>query len=75
MNSEKGAVATRSEIDLVQDGLAGLGEAVRFLGVSRSTIYVLMESGQLPYVKIGRARRIPRRALVRLAAENIHGAS
>lgn len=64
---------TQSEIDLVQDGLAGLREAVRFLGVSRSTIYVLMENGQLPYVKIGRARRIPRRALVQLAAGNVRG--
>ncbi|MFI5365947.1 MAG: helix-turn-helix domain-containing protein [Candidatus Binatia bacterium] len=64
---------THSETELVRDGLAGLGEAERFLGVSRSTIYVLMESGQLPYVKIGRARRIPRRALVQLAADNVRG--
>ncbi|HXQ20086.1 MAG TPA: helix-turn-helix domain-containing protein [Candidatus Acidoferrales bacterium] len=58
---------------MVQDGLAGVREAAQFLGLSRSTIYALMESGELSYVKIGRARRIPRRALVELAAENVHG--
>ncbi len=64
---------TQPEMTLVQDGLVDVGEAGRFLGVSRSTVYVLMEAAQLPYVKIGRARRIPRRALVELAAGNIHG--
>jgi excisionase family DNA binding protein len=63
----------QSDIDLVADGLAAMREAIQFTGVSRSTIYQLMESGHLAYVKIGRARRIPRRALVELAAGNLRG--
>jgi hypothetical protein len=32
-----------------------------------------MEKGDLPYVRIGSARRIPRRALIDLAAMNLRG--
>ena len=61
------------EVDLVQDGLVTVVDAMRFTGLSRTTIYALMETGQLAYAKIGRARRIPRRALVELAATNLRG--
>lgn len=57
----------------VADGLMNVSEAMAFLAVARSTLYQLMETGQLPYVKIGRARRIPRRALIQLAASNLRG--
>ena len=33
-------------------------QAARVLGVSRSQIYVLMKSGQLGSVRIGRSRRV-----------------
>lgn len=46
-------------------------EGADFLGVCRSTIYKYMDSGKLPFVKIGRSRRIPRKALVELAAEHL----
>lgn len=58
---------------VVEEGLLSVREAARFLSVSRSTLYELMESGQLYYVKIGRARRIPRRAVLELAARNLRG--
>jgi excisionase family DNA binding protein len=38
-------------------------EAARLLGVSRETVYVLMRSGQLRSVRLGRARLIPVAAL------------
>lgn len=38
-------------------------EAARMLSLSRTTIYLLMESGELPSIKCGSARRIPRTAL------------
>ena len=38
-------------------------EAARLLSVGRSTLYELMESGAIPFVKIGRSRRIRREAL------------
>lgn len=58
---------------LVQDGLVTVAEAGQFTGLSRSSLYALMESGHLVYAKIGRARRIPRRALVEFAAAKLCG--
>ena len=46
--------------DLCEDGLLTVADAARFLGLARSTLYVLMERGELSFVKLGRARRIPR---------------
>jgi len=58
---------------LVEDGLLTVEDAAAFLGVKRSFLYSLMSSGRLPFVKIGKARRVPRRALVELAAEHLRG--
>jgi excisionase family DNA binding protein len=41
-------------------------EARRFLRVSRSKVYQMMEDGQLEYLKFGACRRIPGDALLRL---------
>lgn len=59
--------------DLVRDGLDRIREACDFLRISPALIYRLMDSGDLPYVKIGRARRIPRKALVEFAARGLVG--
>ena len=49
---------------LAADGFATLVQAAEYLGVGRSTIYMLMDSGKLPNAKIGdKARRIPWKAL------------
>ena len=58
---------------LVADGLMTVREAARFLSVSQSTLYSLMDSGRLAYVKIGRARRLPRRGVTQFAADNMVG--
>lgn len=63
-----------ADIEIVSDGLLSIREVIRFTQLSRSTVYALMEAGQLPYVKLGRARRVPRRALLELAAGNLKGA-
>lgn len=44
-------------------------EAARALGVSRTTLYVLMRSGAVPVVRIGRAVRISTIALDRFVSE------
>jgi excisionase family DNA binding protein len=59
--------------DLVADGAVSVTEAVRITGLSRSFLYKLMEGGQLEYMKIGKARRIPRRALLDLMARSLVG--
>lgn len=43
--------------------LLRIEEAAEILQVGRSTIYLLIGTGELPIVKIGRSRRIPVSAL------------
>jgi excisionase family DNA binding protein len=42
--------------------------AAELLGVSRSSLYQLVAAGRVPVVRLGRAVRVPRRELERLAA-------
>jgi excisionase family DNA binding protein len=58
---------------LVADGLVTVREAAAFFQVSRATVYELMASGALPFAKLGRSRRIPRRAMLELAAQALGG--
>lgn len=51
------------ELELVKEGAMTIPEAMRFAGVGRSLLYEEMAAGRLAYIKIGNARRIPRRAL------------
>lgn len=48
-------------------------EAARRLGLSRSKLYSLMEAGDLPYTKFGKARRIPVAALQALIERSLRG--
>jgi excisionase family DNA binding protein len=57
--------------ELVRDGLLNVKQAAVFLEISVAGLYALMSRGELSYVKIGRSRRIPRRALIELAARNL----
>jgi excisionase family DNA binding protein len=66
---------TTKAAELVADGLDRVGEVARFLKVSMSTVYGLMQRGALPYVKIGKLRRVPHRAVVELAASGFAGSA
>lgn len=55
------------------DGLVKLPEAMRVLSVCRATLYNLMGSGELPFVKIGKLRRVRMSALMELIERNTHG--
>jgi excisionase family DNA binding protein len=57
--------------DLVRDGLDRVSEAAKFLCVSVSTVYDMMSRGLLPFVKLGKSRRVPHLAVVELAAKNL----
>lgn len=57
--------------ELVADGLVDVETAASFLGIRRAKLYTLLASGELPSVKIGKSRRIPRRALIEFAAARL----
>jgi excisionase family DNA binding protein len=65
MKAQKGTEA------LLSDGLMTVNEACEWLGFGRTRVYQLMSSGELVYVKIGNSRRVPKRALVELAAKGL----
>jgi excisionase family DNA binding protein len=46
-------------------------EAAELLGVGRTTIYNLFNTGELLSVKIGRSRRVPRTALEQYVAQRM----
>ena len=46
--------------------LCRVKEVMGFLAVSRSKVYEMMDAGQLAYVKLGKARRIPLSAVLAL---------
>ncbi len=54
-----------------QDGLHSVHEVAALLAVSRSKVYGLMREGRLSYVKLGRARRIPARAVAKLIDDHL----
>jgi excisionase family DNA binding protein len=56
---------------MVGDGMMTVEEARQFLRVSRSTMYELMDSGQIAYVRFGRNRRVPRRGLIEFATRGL----
>ena len=56
------------------DGALTIQAAVDFSGVPRSSIYELLNSGDLPSIRVGRRRLIPKRALVEFLARHFEGA-
>lgn len=59
--------------EVLADGALSVGQATKFSGIGRSELYKRMGEGTLPFVKIGKRRLIPRRALVELLAANVVG--
>jgi excisionase family DNA binding protein len=48
-------------------------EVAAMLSLSRSKVYQLMESGELPYVKIGRSRRVKHTTVLRFIEQKVVG--
>lgn len=51
-------------------GLRTVRSVAEFLAVSRSKIYQLMDAGELPYIKLGKSRRIRWSDVLKLVDEN-----
>ena len=64
---------TTQSNEVFEEGLMTVAEASKFLSIGKSKLYELMDAGQLVYAKFGKARRIPKRALVDLAKANMRG--
>ena len=56
---------------VTEEGFVSVPEAARFLHLSRSKVYALMDEGKLTFAKFGRCRRIPRRALAEFAEQSL----
>lgn len=55
------------------EGLLTVAETGRLLHLARTTVYRLMNAGQLQYVRIGKARRIPKAAVYDFVRRNLRG--
>lgn len=78
MAERLGLIDSRGEasdyaLEALTDGCLTIAQATRFSGLSRSTLYEAMDRGELPFVKIGRRRLLPRLSLVRWLGRGLHG--
>ena len=58
-----------TDTDAIEKMLYTPTEAAKALGVSRSTVYVLIANGEVPSVRIGSCRRVPVDGLRRYVAK------
>ena len=61
----------KAKFELIAEGLLDIRAAEDFSGLKKSKLYALMQSGRLAYVKIDGSRRIPKRALIEMLADNL----
>ena len=50
--------------------LGRVAEVAKYLNLSRSKIYLMMEQGQLPFVKLGKSRRVRWSDVSKLVEQN-----
>jgi len=62
---------TEERLKMAEEGFLTISDAERFTGMKRSTLYNLMQDGTLPYAKVGKARRIPKKSLIEFMAGNL----
>ncbi|MCC6492306.1 MAG: helix-turn-helix domain-containing protein [Pirellulales bacterium] len=54
-----------------EQSLITVPEAAELLSLSRSKVYLLMDGGTLPYIRIGRTRRVRLNDLRKLITDNV----
>ena len=63
----------RSEAATNGSGLQPIQVVAEYLSISRSKVYQLMETGALPYVKLGKSRRVRWSDVLNLVNQNLVG--
>ena len=71
MHSDFNDARSYEEKVLDQGGMLTVREASGMLGLSRSQIYKLMDTGEIAYAQLGGTRRIPRLELVKYLRANM----
>lgn len=51
--------------------LVRVSAVAKHLSVSRSKVYLMMDAGELAYVKLGKSRRVPMSAVEKLIADSL----
>ncbi len=64
-------IETTQDADLLQDGAMQISQAVEWSGLGRTKLYEAMAGGRLRYVKHGKRRLIPKKALRDYLAEHL----
>lgn len=64
-------MATARAIQLVQQGMATMEEACKFLTIGRTSLYELLNTKAIPYARFGNERKIPWVALHEYAASKL----
>jgi excisionase family DNA binding protein len=70
---KKSQITAADENHVIAEGFATVEEAAKFLGLSRASVYVLMNDGELASAKFGKARRIPWTSVRTYAAKCLVG--
>ncbi len=76
MNTEEEMASARQlTVDTPAEiaGLRPVHAVAKFLAISRSKVYQMMDAGQLPYVKLGKSRRVRWTDVLRLIDQNMVG--
>ena len=63
-----------SDYDATADGTMTVTEAMRFTGLGRSHLYVMMDRGELKFAKLGKRRLILRSSLRQAIRDGLFGA-
>ncbi len=54
----------------MEQGLRAVASVAKYLSLSRSKVYAMMDSGELPYVKLGKSRRVRWADVLKLVEQN-----
>jgi excisionase family DNA binding protein len=59
------------ELELFSFGLDRVKDVARFLNISKALVYTYIKRGELKSIKFGKARRIPRLAVLEFVAKHL----